>query len=80
MKEVVGAQCPSCDKKLKKISINNGDFIRIITYLFKLLVGSSNKIFFMLENHVQKIKSRYNFRSLFEEWMDHDKRKKSYCG
>lgn len=80
--EVLGAQCPSCNKKLKKISINNGGFIRIITYSVVQVIGRFQVVryFSCWKSMYKNKKPRYNFRSLFEEWMDHDKGKKVIVG
>jgi hypothetical protein len=80
--EVLGAQCPSCNKKLKKITINNGDFIRIITYSVVQVIGRFQVVryFSCWKNMYKNKEPRYHFRSLFEEWMDHDKGKKVIVG
>lgn len=80
--EVLGAQCPSCNKKLKKISINNGNLIRIITYSVVQVIGRFQVVryFSCWKNMYKNKEPRYHFRSLFEEWMDHDKRKKVIVG
>lgn len=80
--EVLGAECPSCNKKLKKITINNGDFIRIITYSVVQVIGRFQVVryFSCWKNMYKNKKPRYHFRSLFEEWMDHDKGKKVIVG
>jgi len=80
--ELLGADCPSCNKKLKKITINNGDFIRIITYSVVQVIGRFQVVrYFSCWKSMYKNKNpRYHFRSLFEEWMDHDKGKKVIVG
>jgi hypothetical protein len=80
--EVLGAECPSCNKKLKKITINNGELIRIITYSVIQVIGRFQVVryFSCWKNMYKNKKPRYHFRSLFEEWMDHDKTKKVIVG
>lgn len=80
--EVLGAECPSCNKKLKKITINNGVFIRIITYSVVQVIGRFQVVrYFSCWKSMFKNKNpQYHFRSLFEEWMDRDKGKKVIVG
>jgi Zn finger protein HypA/HybF involved in hydrogenase expression len=80
--EVLGVKCPSCKKKLKKITINNGDLIRIITYQVVHVIGRFQvyRYFSCWKNMYKNKLPRYHFRSLFEEWVDYDKNKKVIVG
>lgn len=80
--EVLGVECPSCIKKLKKITINNGQFIRIMTYSVVQVVDRFQVVryFSCWKNMYKNKKPSYHFRSLFEEWTDYDKNKKVIVG
>ncbi len=80
--EIAGVQCPSCNKKLKKITINNGNFIKILTYSVVQVVERFQVVrYFSCWKIMDKNeKPRYHFRSLFEEWKDWDKNKKVIVG
>jgi len=80
--QVIGIECPSCNKKLKKITINNGYFTRINTYSITQVVDRFQVVrYFSCWKNMYKNKNpRYHFRSLFEEWMDYDKNKKVIVG
>lgn len=80
--QVIGVKCPSCDKNLKKITINNNLFERIITYQVTQVVGRFQVFrYFSCWKLMSKNKPpRYHFRSLFEEWCEYDKNKKVVVG
>lgn len=80
--EVVGVSCPSCQKQLKKITINNGNLLRIISYSVVQVVGRFQVFrYFSCWKHMYKNKlPSYHFRSLFEEWKDYDKNKSVIVG
>lgn len=80
--ERIGIKCPSCAKKLKKITINNGDFIRIKTYSVVQVVGRFQVVryFSCWKNMYKNKRPRYHFRDLFEEWTDYEKNKKVIIG
>lgn len=80
--EMAGVKCPCCDKKLKKIEIRNGCFVRIITYSVVQVVDRFQVVrYFSCWKNMYKNKApRYHFRELFEEWKDYDKNKKVIVG
>jgi len=81
--EVIGVKCPSCNKKLKKISTENGGMAsRFITYSVVQVVDRFQVVrYFSCWKHMSKNKiPRYSFSSLFEEWKDWDKNKKVIVG
>jgi hypothetical protein len=81
--EVLGAQCPSCNKKLKKITTENGGIVsRFITYSdVKVVDRFQVTRYFSCWKHMSKNKiPRYSFHSLFEEWRDWDKNKRVIVG
>lgn len=81
--EVLGVECPSCNKKLKKICTENGGMAsKYITYS---VVNVVNKFqvtrYFSCWKHMSKNEiPRYRFHSLFEEWKDWDKNKRVIVG
>lgn len=80
--EVLGVSCPSCNKKLKKITINNNLFEKVITYSVVEVVERFQVFrYFSCWKLMYKNKPpRYHFRSLFEEWKDYDKNKSVIVG
>jgi len=74
--------CPSCKKKVKKLEIHNGQFIRILSYSVVQVVDRFQVVrYFSCWKIMYKDKKpTYNFRSLFEEWTDYDKNKKVVIG
>lgn len=81
--EVLGVECPSCNKKLKKITTENGGMVsRFITYSVVQVVDRFQVFrYFSCWKHMSKNKiPRYHFRSLFEEWKDYDKNKSVIVG
>lgn len=81
--EVLGIECPSCKKKLIKLSTQNGGMAsRIITYSVAQVIGRFQLVrYFSCWKHMQKNKlPRYSFCSLFEEWKDWDKNKRVIVG
>lgn len=80
--EVLGVKCPSCQKKLNKITIHNNEFIKIITYSVVQVIDRFQLIryFSCWKNMSKTEKPRYHYRSLFEEWTDYEKNKKVVVG
>lgn len=81
--EVLGIECPSCQKKLIKISTENGGMAsRFFTYSVTQVVGRFQVFrYFSCWKHMSKNKPpRYNFFSLFEEWNDYDVKKRVIVG
>ena len=81
--QVIGVKCPSCNKKLKKISTENGGMAsRYITYSVVQVVERFQVVrYFSCWKHMYKNKiPQYSFNSLFEEWKDWDKNKKVIVG
>lgn len=81
--EVLGVECPSCNKKLQKVSTQNGGMAtKIITYSVVQVVNRFQLIrYFSCYKHMCKNKNpKYSFHSLFEEWKDWDKNKTVYVG
>lgn len=80
--EVAGVSCPSCSKKLKKITINNNLIQRIISYSVVEVVDRFQVFrYFSCWKSMYKNKApKYYFRSLFEEWKDYDKNKSVIVG
>ena len=80
--EVLGVECPSCKKKLKKITIHNNLFEKVITYSVVQVVDRFQVFrYFSCWKSMYKNKApRYHFRSLFEEWKDYDKNKSVIVG
>lgn len=81
--EVVGVKCPSCNKKLKKISTQNGGMaVSIITYsVFQVVDRFQVARYFSCWKHMSKNKPpHYSFKALFEEWKDWDKNKVVHIG
>jgi hypothetical protein len=81
-KKVSNVVCPSCKKKVKKLAIHNGQFIRILSYSVVQVVDRFQVVrYFSCWKIMEKNKKpRYNFRSLFEEWTEYDKNKKVIIG
>lgn len=81
--EVLGVECPSCKKKLNKITTQNGGIaVRILRYSVAQVVGRFQVIrYFSCWKHMsKKRKPSYSFNSLFEEWKDWDKNKRVIIG
>lgn len=80
--ETIGVKCPHCDKKLKKIAINNGQFTRVITYSVVQVVDRFQVVryFSCWKSMYKNKKPSYWFRNLFEEWKDYDKNKEVVIG
>lgn len=80
--EVLGVECPSCKKKLKKITIHNNLFEKIISYSVVEVVERFQVFrYFSCWKLMYKNKPpRYHFRRLFEEWKDYDKNKSVIVG
>ena len=81
--EFIGVKCPSCNKKLKKVSTENGGMVsRFITYSVVQVVDRFQVVrYFSCWKHMSKNKiPRYSFHSLFEEWKDWDKNKRVIVG
>lgn len=80
--EVIGVKCPSCEKKLKKTTTNNGLIEKIISYSVVQVVDRFQVFrYFSCWKSMRKNKlPRYHFRSLFEEWKDYDKNKSVIVG
>ncbi|WP_281321989.1 PcfJ domain-containing protein [Flavobacterium aestivum] len=80
--EAIGVECPACNKKLNKITINNGQFTKIITYSVVQVVGRFQVIryFSCWKSMYKNEKPSYHFRKLFEEWKDYDKNKEVVVG
>lgn len=81
--EVIGVKCPSCNKKLKKVSTENGGMVsRYITYSVVQVVERFQVVrYFSCWKYMSKNKiPEYGFHSLFEEWKDWDKNKKVIVG
>ncbi|RKS00444.1 PcfJ domain-containing protein [Flavobacterium sp. 102] len=74
--------CPSCNQRLKKITINNGDFLKIISYSVVQVVERFQVVrYFTCWKRMHKNKKpEYWFRSIFEEWKDYDKNKSVVIG
>ncbi|WP_445453119.1 PcfJ domain-containing protein [Flavobacterium sp. 25HG05S-40] len=74
--------CPSCKQKLRRIWINNGEFLKIITYSVVQVVERFQVVrYFACWKWMYKNqKPKYVFRSLFEEWTDYEKNKKVVVG
>ena len=80
--EVTGVECPSCGKSLKKITIHNNEFVKIISYSVVQVVAGFQVIryFSCWKNMYKNKKPRYHYRSLFEEWSDYEINKKVIVG
>lgn len=80
--EVLGVECPSCKKKLKKITIHNNLFEKVITYSVVQVVDRFQVFrYFSCWKTMYKNKApRYHFRSLFEDWKDYEKNKSVIIG
>lgn len=81
--ELVGTKCPSCQKKLKYIKIENGQRgVRILTFSESLKVDRFQvHRYFSCWKHMSKKKlPEYSYKSLFEEWKDWDKDKRVIVG
>lgn len=81
--EVLGVECPSCSKKLTKLTTQNGGMAtRIITYSVAQVVDRFQLIrYFSCWKHMSKKKEpQYSFHCLFEEWKDWDKNKRVIVG
>lgn len=81
--QVIGVECPSCKKKLKKISTKNGGHAcRILTYSVAQVIDRFQVVrYFSCWKHMHKNKKpHYSFKSLFEEWKEYDKGKKVIIG
>lgn len=80
--EMVGVQCPSCQRNLKKTMIHNGLFEKVITYADAHVVDRFQVIrYFSCWKIMNKTeKPRYHYRSLFEEWTEYEKKKKVIVG
>ncbi|OCB77987.1 PcfJ domain-containing protein [Flavobacterium crassostreae] len=81
--ELLGVECPSCKKKLKKLTTQNGGIAaQILTYSVTQVIGRFQLFrYFSCWKHMHKNKPpRYSFRSLFEEWNDCDKKKRVIVG
>ncbi|MBC7750061.1 MAG: PcfJ domain-containing protein [Methylotenera sp.] len=80
--EVIGMSCPSCEKQLKKITIDNNVFKKIISYSVVQVVDRFQVFrYFSCWKWMYKNKPpKYYFKSLFEEWKDYDKNKSVIVG
>jgi len=81
--EVIGVQCPSCKKDLKKIATQNGGMAtRILRYSVAQVVDLFQVVrYFSCWKNMSKNKPpQYYFRALFEEWKDWDKDKRVIIG
>lgn len=80
--EVIGVSCPSCEKQLKKIKLDNNVLKRIISYSVVQVVDRFQVFrYFSCWKWMYKNKPpEYYFRSLFEEWKDYDKNKSVIVG
>lgn len=81
--EVIGVECPSCNKKLKKVDTQNGGLAqRVIAFSVVNVVERFQVIrYFSCWKYLSKNKKpKYRFRSLFEEWSEFDKNKKVVVG
>lgn len=81
--ELLGVECPSCKKKLKKISTENGGMAsRFFTYSITQVVGRFQVFrYYSCWKYMSKKKvPHYSFYSLFEEWNDYDKKKRVIVG
>ncbi len=81
--EVVGVECPSCNKKLKKISTQNGGLAsRFFTYSVVQVIDRFQVTrYFSCWKDMSKNKlPKYSFSGLFEEWKDWDKNKRVIIG
>ncbi|MDI9256345.1 PcfJ domain-containing protein [Flavobacterium sedimenticola] len=81
--ELVGVECPSCKKNLKKIKTENGgQAVRIITYGHAQVVDRFQVIryFSCWKNMSKKKKPVYSTHRLFEEWTDYEKGKRVIVG
>jgi hypothetical protein len=81
--EVVGVECPSCKKDLKKIKTQNGGLAtKILTFSVAQVVDRFQVVrYFSCWKEMSKKKPPYyNFRALFEEWKDWEKNKRVIIG
>lgn len=80
--QVIGVSCPSCEKQLKKITINNNVFEKIITYSVVEVVDRFQvfRYYSCWKNLRKNQPPRYHYKSLFEEWKDYDKNKSVIVG
>lgn len=81
--ELIGVECPSCKKKLEKVTTQNGGMAaRFFTYSVTQVIDRFQVFrYFSCWKHMHKNKiPRYSFHSLFEEWNDYDKKKRVIVG
>jgi len=81
--ELIGTKCPSCQKKLKHIKIQNGvSASKILMFSQVLTVGRFQvfRYFSCWKHMTKKNVPHYHFRALFEEWKDFDKDKRVIVG
>lgn len=81
--EVVGVECPSCKKQLKKVKTENGGMAcKIITFGISEVFGRFQLMrYFSCWKHMSKKKKpKYSFHKLFEEWKDWEKDKRVIVG
>lgn len=80
--ELAGVTCASCNRQLKKITMHNGDFLKIQTYSIVEVVERFQVVryFSCWKNMYKNKKPRYHYRSLFEEWTDYEKNKQVIIG